>query len=288
MRCCVIMTTYNQPAWLEKVLWGFAYQCRRPDQVIVADDGSKPETLERLRALAPQLNYSLLHLWQRDEGFRKCQALNHAVRLCDADYCIFTDADCIPHRDFVAWHCHLARPRRFLSGGYNKLSMDTSTLISPEDIAAGRHCDPRWLAEHGSPHLAREAKLRHCGSRWGRALDALTTTKPSWNGHNASTWRSYILAANGFDHEMQYGGQDREFGERLTNAGIRGLQMRHRATCVHLDHGRGYATPESIAKNRAIRAETRRSVRTRADQGLAQVDEDDCQLNHFRCESSLR
>ena len=69
-------------------------------------------------------------------------------------------------------------------------------------------------------------------------MDRLTTTKATWNGHNASTWKSYALAANGFNNAMRYGGEDREFGERLMNAGIRGKQVRHRPICVHLDHGR--------------------------------------------------
>ena len=39
-------------------------------------------------------------------------------------------------------------------------------------------------------------------------LNFLTPTTPSWNGHNASGWKKDILAINGFDERMQYGGQD--------------------------------------------------------------------------------
>ncbi len=187
----------------------------------------------------------------------------------------------MPHRDFVAWHVRLARPNRFLSGGYNKLSLATSEALSAADIQQGRHCDPAWLAVNGSPHLARSWKLRFCGRRSAGLIDALTTTRASWNGHSASTWRRYILAANGFDHRMAYGGQDREFGERLENAGIRGLQIRHRATCVHLDHKRGYATPESIAHNRIIRAQTRASRRCRAEEGISVLCRDEVRIQSF-------
>ncbi len=67
---------------------------------------------------------------------------------------------------------------------------------------------------------------------------------------------------NGFDERMQYGGQDRELGERLMNKGIKGIQIRYSAICIHLDHKRGYKTPESLRKNRAIRDETIRSKST--------------------------
>jgi hypothetical protein len=37
---------------------------------------------------------------------------------------------------------------------------------------------------------------------------------------------------------------------------------------VHLDHGRGYAHPESIARNRSIRRHTREHRITRTDYGI--------------------
>jgi hypothetical protein len=72
------------------------------------------------------------------------------------------------------------------------------------------------------------------------------------------------MGVNGHNEEMRYGGQDREMGERLENMGLRGKRIRYYAILLHLDHPRGYATPESIAKNRAIRRETvaKRIIRT--------------------------
>jgi hypothetical protein len=65
------------------------------------------------------------------------------------------------------------------------------------------------------------------------------------------------MAVNGFDERMQYGGQDRELGERLSNHGIKSRQIRYSAICLHLDHERGYKNQDSIDKNRAIRKTTR-------------------------------
>ena len=81
----------------------------------------------------------------------------------------------------------------------------------------------------------------------------MTPTNASWNGHNASGWKKDIMAINGFDERMQYGGQDRELGERLFNYGIKSKQIRYSAICVHLDHPRSYKTKESIDKNLEIR-----------------------------------
>ena len=40
----VIISTYNNPAWLEKTLWGYLCQDRMADEIIIADDGSGEET----------------------------------------------------------------------------------------------------------------------------------------------------------------------------------------------------------------------------------------------------
>jgi len=100
------------------------------------------------------------------------------------------------------------------------------------------------------------------------AADRLTTTRPTWNGGNASGWRCDLVAANGFDERMGYGGQDRELGRRLENAGVRGLGVRYRALCVHLDHARGYADRVSIRTNLAIRRRTRLERVTRTHFGI--------------------
>ena len=83
-------------------------------------------------------------------------------------------------------------------------------------------------------------------------MNTITPTKATWNGCNASGWIDDILKTNGFNEEMQYGGQDREFGERMFNLGIKSKQIRYSAILLHLDHKRPYKTKDSINKNIAI------------------------------------
>ena len=52
-RASVIVTTYNNPPYLEMVLAGYARQGRDDFEVVVADDGSRDETrelIDRVRA----------------------------------------------------------------------------------------------------------------------------------------------------------------------------------------------------------------------------------------------
>ncbi|MEM7206540.1 MAG: glycosyltransferase family 2 protein [Pseudomonadota bacterium] len=269
MFASVIFTTYNHPKWLEKTLWGFSAQSYRDFEIIVADDGSGPQTREVVERLKTEIDLPIQHIWQQDDGFQKCRILNKAILASQGEYLIFTDGDCIPHPDFVKNHVELAEENTLLSGGYFKLPLDVSRNIGKSDILSGNCTRPSWLLKNGVPFTPKLAKLT--SSRWFATLmDSLTTTRATWNGHSASTWKKHIIATNGFDERMQYGGQDREFGERLVNMGLKTRQVRYRCSCVHLDHGRGYARPESIARNRQIRRETRKNKVTRTDYGLSQ------------------
>jgi glycosyltransferase involved in cell wall biosynthesis len=268
MSAAVIISTYNQPAWLEKVLWGYVAQSEPSFDIIIADDGSGEETravIERSRA---QFGQRLQHVWQEDRGFRKCEILNKAILQARADYLIFTDGDCIPRRDFVETHQALAEAGRFLSGGVIWLPRRLSTLIGREDVQSGRIADGTWLRSQG--WTGNRMRLLQ-GGAVARALDALTTTGATFNGHNASVTREALLAVNGFDAEMGYGGLDRALGERLNNLGCHGKQVRHRAVCFHLDHDRPYRRPEVVQRNREIRARIRRSGEQRACQGIAEL-----------------
>ena len=263
MRLSVIVTTYNNPHWLAKVLWGFAAQTVSDFELLVADDGSDAPTAELLERMRAELPYPVRHVWHPKAGFRKCTILNAAIAKAEGAYCFFTDGDCIPRADLLAVHVAAARPGRFGSGGYLKLPMGTSEAITRDDVMTGRATDARWLRAHGTPWSRRLQRLAW-GPTMATVLDRLTPTGATFNGHNAAVWREDLVRVNGFDERLEWGGLDRELGERLENAGVRGYQLRHRALVVHLDHGRGYKRPEAIARNRAIRDEVaaRRLIRT--------------------------
>lgn len=254
MKQSVIVSTYNQPAWLEKVLHGYQQQQFPEFEMVIADDGSGDETRKLIDGFRKIARYPIQHVWQEDEGFQKSRILNNATVAATGDYLVYSDGDCIPRPDFMGLHAAMARPGYFLSGGYCKLPMELSRQLSIEDIESGRAFNLGFLRSHGLTGFSSKFKIG-LPRALAPLMDAIIPTKASWNGHNASGWKEDILAANGYNEEMQYGGQDRELGERLANAGIRSHRIRHRAIVLHLDHKRGYKTPETMAKNQAIRDE---------------------------------
>ncbi|HSL68630.1 MAG TPA: glycosyltransferase family 2 protein [Longimicrobiales bacterium] len=270
MTAAVIITTYNQPLWLAKTLWGYACQTTHDFQVVIADDGSGEETRALIENARGEFAGRLQHVWHEDSGFRKCEILNRAIVAVDADYLIFTDGDCIPRRDFVQTHIALAEEGRFLSGGVIWLPRVLSHAITRDDVVSGRFARAAWLREHG--WVGGRHRLRLVRNQTAaRVLDTITPTGATFNGHNASVWRDALLEVNGFDAEMGYGGLDRALGERLENLGCKGKRVRHRALCFHLDHDRPYRNPEVVQRNRELRARIRRAGLVRAQRGIAEL-----------------
>ncbi|RRJ92194.1 glycosyltransferase family 2 protein [Flavobacterium macacae] len=256
MKASVIMSTYNSEEWLEKVIWGFSVQTDLDFEIIIADDGSKPKTKELLDNLREQVSMPLIHVWQEDNGFQKSQILNKAIVASNSDYLIFTDGDCIPRKDFVETHLHHREKGFFLSGGYFMLPMNISQAITKEDILFQKCFQVDWLVSRGLKKSFKNNKLSATGFM-SKLLNLITPTKATWNGHNASGWKEDLVFINGFNQEMQYGGQDRELGERLFNKGLKSKQIRYSAIVVHLDHARGYVNEATWKKNFAVRENTR-------------------------------
>lgn len=267
MEISVIFSTYNSEEWLEKVILGFSVQTFRNFEIIIADDGSREATKNLIDKLRTEIDIPIIHVWQEDNGFQKSQILNKAILASTSDYLIFTDGDCIPRKDFVEVHDKFREKGYFLSGGYFKLPMDISKLISKDDIINQRCFDLNWLKANGLPSSFKNIKFLASGLS-SKILNFVTPTNASWNGHNSSGWKQDLMEVNGFNQEMQYGGQDRELGERLFNKGLKSKQIRYSAICVHLDHKRGYVNEETWKKNHAIRENTRKNKVVKTSIGI--------------------
>ncbi|BAO55587.1 glycosyltransferase family 2 protein [Nonlabens marinus] len=252
----VVISTYNSIEWLQKTLWSYEQQVFRPFEIVIADDGSQQETIDFINNYKSWSDRPIIHVWHEDKGFQKSAILNKALLACTTDYVVMSDGDCLAREDFIQVHYERRRKGCFLSGGYYKLPLELSQKITREDILTQKCFDLAWLKKNGLPESYKTQKL-NSGFVKAKIMEKITPTNASWNGHNSSGWKKDLLAVNGFDERMQYGGQDRELGERLFNYGIKSIQIRYSAICLHLDHARGYKNQESIDKNKAIRKKTR-------------------------------
>lgn len=259
VRTELIVSTYNNPRSLGLCLASVARQGILPDGIAIADDGSGPETAAVVEAFALP-GVAVRHVWHEDRGFEKNAILNRAIATSEAEFLLFLDGDVLIRPDFVARHLEIARPDRWSSGSLIRLDAAASAAVTEDLIASGEVFSRDWLRAYGAlDRFGTWLKTRPFPKPVMAALDRLTPVQRAWGGSNASAFRAALVKVNGFDESMKYGGEDKELGVRLTNAGIRGQHSRYLASVVHLDHARGYVDPAIIRANKDRIREARRS-----------------------------
>jgi len=232
----VMVSTYNWKEALALSLRSLAGQRRLPDEVIVADDGSREDTAELLHEIAKTFPVPLKHVWQEDEGFRKARILNRAIAAASGEYIIQLDGDMLAHPHFVEDHLSLAQSGRFLQGTRIRTTVaETARLLGGGKPQFGWFVDAYFRDEkdRSTWHFGR----RHHTLRlpWLAKIKARSTGHPM--GCNVSFWREDLVRVNGYDERMHgYGSEDLEIDIRLRNAGLRRAQIKFAALALHLEH----------------------------------------------------
>ncbi|MDP3013090.1 MAG: glycosyltransferase family 2 protein [Candidatus Subteraquimicrobiales bacterium] len=227
MRVSLIITTYNWKDALALVLKSALRQTRRPDEIIVADDGSSDGTGEMVREIDRQAPMSVHHSWQEDKGFRAARSRNRAIAAATGEYVILIDGDIIMERHFVEDHLAAARQGFFVQGGRVLLNeRKTGEVLAGRDV--GISFFAAGLANRQN-HL-RSRLLSRVLSSESYGLGGIKTC-------NLAFFRADALAINGFDEDFEgWGREDSDFAARLLNYGIRRLNLRFQAVAFHLHH----------------------------------------------------
>ncbi len=271
MRTELIVSTYNSVRPLQLCLASVVRQDRLPESVCIADDGSGPETARAITdftAAHPEL--TVRHVWHADRGFEKTAILNKAIASSEAEHLVFIDGDVMIHPCFIARHVELARPGRFCTGSLIRLDAAATASVTEAMVTEGLVFDRRWLKENRAiDRLGTWLKTMPFPKPLMNFLEVTSPVQKALCGANASAFRADILRVNGYDETMKYGGEDKEFGIRLANAGVKGRHLRFTAPLVHLDHARGYVDPEKLRRHRAMIAETRKTGRCWTPDGIA-------------------
>ena len=227
MRISLVVTTYNWPAALELTLQSVARQSMAPAEIIVADDGSGPDTEAVVTRWQERLSAPLLHIWQADEGFRLARSRNRAIAAARGDYLIIVDGDMVLHRHFIADHARAARYGCFIQG----VRLLTGARTAARMLQQG-------LLDLG--FFAPDIKRRRHTVR-SRLLSWLEfrerTGQRAIRGCNQAYWKSDLIRVNGFNEAfVGWGREDNEIAARLYNAGIYRRNLKFQALAIHLHH----------------------------------------------------
>lgn len=225
MKTSLIVTTYNNPSALEKVMEGIYCQTRKPDEVIIADDGSREETAALIRTFQPMGISRPLHVRHDDKGFRAAKIRNEAIKRSTGEYIILLDGDCVINRLFVSDHISLAEKGCFIQGkrilaGKDFLAADAnSTVTLIRKALAGKISNAHHLIR-----LPRYFSIRN------RKLKGIKSC-------NMSFFREDIEAVNGFNEDfVGWGNEDSELACRFFKYGLKKKVHPFMAICFHLWH----------------------------------------------------
>jgi len=227
LRCSLIVTTYEWPAALELTLKSIARQSVVPDEVIVADDGSGPDTARVVERWRAHIVAPLVHLWQPHEGFRLARSRNRAIAAAKGEYLIIVDGDMVLHRHFVADHLAAARPGSFIQG----------VRLLTGAAAAERMLREGSLDLHFFTSGIRRRRHAIRNRLLSRMLFAERVGQSAIRGCNQAYWRSDLLRVNGFNEAfVGWGREDNEVAARLYNVGIYRRNLKFQALAIHLHH----------------------------------------------------
>jgi glycosyltransferase involved in cell wall biosynthesis len=260
MRCGLVVTTYERPRALARVLESLATQTHWPDEVLIADDGSGPQTAELVRRFAATVARPVRHVWQPHDGFRAGRIRNEAICRADCEYLVLLDGDMVMHPEFIAVHLVAATPGYYSQGV--RVQLDERASRRLEQAGAPF---PAWFAP-GAGLLRRGYMLR--SRRLARRSRRLGNSLVSVKSCNQGFWREDLLRVNGFDETMVgWGSEDKELCARLENAGVMRQTLLFAALACHLAHP---PAPRSLAGTNHRRwRETVSSGRTRCELGIS-------------------
>lgn len=260
----VIIPTYNWPEALNLCLQSVLTQSILPDEIIIADDGSKQDTCDLINNIKQKSAVPIIHVWQEDDGFRLAQIRNKAIARSSKDYIIQIDGDVILHKDFIKDHIRFARKGSFVSG---------SRVIIEKELA-------ERLLSSQTFNISIYTKGTHSKLN-GIHLPCLSSLQEKYRqndilyvrGCNMAFWRNDLIQVNGYNEEMTgWGREDNELASRLINLGIEKRIIKFAGIMFHIYHPMRPRT--SVNKNDEILQQTITSKATWCTKGIAQYTED--------------
>ena len=226
-KCTLVTPTYNWPEALELLLKSVQHQSHFPDEVIIADDGSSPDTKAVIDQFKENFPVPLIHIWHEDKSNRKPRIMNKAIAKARYDYIIEIDGDIIMNKHFIKDHLQFSQTGHYLYGSRVNIKKEflgklfqnkhLNFYFYSEGIQKrGRTLRIPFLAKHIKPVQERSRKLRGC---------------------NMSFWKEDFIKVNGFNENLVgWGIDDSEMIQRLHNIGIKGKRLKFAGIAYHIYH----------------------------------------------------
>ncbi|WP_217540395.1 glycosyltransferase family 2 protein [Vibrio metschnikovii] len=258
MKTTLIITTYNWKEALKAVLESVKSQTVLPDEVIVADDGSREDTADMIRKIKNNYPVPLIHSWQKDEGFRAASSRNRAIARSTGDYLILIDGDIILTKNFIYDHINNSKDNFFIQAG--RVLLNESLTYHYFNTGKLPSFFEKGLKNR--KNIIRNKFLCYLFSR-------KSNTDKSTRSCNMSFWKRDILDVNGFNNDfVGWGREDSEFVHRMLNSGKSRLYLKFAGVGYHLYHVEN--SRASLTQNDEILDNTIKNALKRCQNGIDQ------------------
>ncbi|MDJ1484565.1 glycosyltransferase family 2 protein [Cytophagaceae bacterium YF14B1] len=247
--CSLVISTYNWPEALEVCLLSILHQTVLPQEVVIADDGSREDTFKLIESYKSKFPVPIHHVWHPDNGFQVGKARNRAFAKSKYDYIVQIDGDVILHPKFIYDHLNFAASGYFLSGSRMLMTPELSKKILKEKRTLIS------LFEKGVNNKLNGIRfpiMSHILSPLYRVGEKKYYVK----GCNMSFWRQDLIDVNGYDENfIGWGREDSDLAIRLMNNGKTKRFLKQRAVMCHIWHkvaSRDYEKINITRMNEAI------------------------------------
>ena len=269
MKISVIVLTYNRADALLAVLESLSEQCNETHEVLIADDGSRPEQIQLVLNRCPAFKCPVYHVWHPDTGFTAARCRNLAAARASGDYLIFLDGDCIPNKDFVARHTRLAEKGCFVNGSRVLLGENLSQRVIEGETSLQQCSVVFWINARLRGECNKLLHLLFWPWRLFRVKQGF-----DWRGIrscNFGVWKNDFVSVNGFDEVFSgWGHEDADLVLRLSHAGILRKNGFMATEVFHLWHPENKRDQESRNKQLVLQRMTTNI--TLAQSGLRELD----------------
>lgn len=223
----LIISTYNWPEALAKSLESIKKQWLLPNEVIIADDGSREDTKNLIERFQKDFPVPIHHCWIEDKGFRLAKARNEALKLAQYEYILQIDGDIILNKFYVYDHVKFAKKGSFVRGSRVLLTPDASAKVFAGQIK--------------SPNVFMRGVVNFFNGLRVPFLQKLISLKRhsivGIRGCNMGYWKEDAYLVNGYNEEIEgWGREDSEFVARLVNNGLYKRNLRFGGIQFHIYH----------------------------------------------------
>lgn len=240
----LIISTYNRPDALDLCLNSILKQTKLPDEVLIADDGSKEDTKRLVDEFAKMAPIPVHHIWHPDNGFQLSGIRNKAISRASKDYIIQIDGDLILHPNFIQDHISLAENGYFVTGSRILLSEK-----STEKIIASRQIDFNIYVP-GSSNIFNGLRNRVARNLFSKKYKIHGKHKFYVKGCNMAFWKKDLVLVNGYNEAFTgWGKEDSDIAIRLINAGLKKKFIKMGGIVYHLYHKEASRTNEKLNNN---------------------------------------